>query len=134
MKAENFKESFLPFSILYFFFFGKNTTGATVLVIGGGASGKDIALQLSKTAQHVTSVQRRRYYETESYRKQRQSVYGEKVTFKNNVVYFTPTGAKFDDRTHEDFTHVIYATGDFYLFSFHSFVESNLIEWEVFNF
>ncbi|XP_031618998.1 senecionine N-oxygenase-like [Contarinia nasturtii] len=81
--------------------------GADVLVIGSGSSGSDIIFQLSKTANRVTWSKRTYTDETEEERK----VYGETVTFKNNVKLLTSSGAEFLDGTHQNFTVIIYATG-----------------------
>lgn len=81
--------------------------GADVLVIGSGASGTDIAFQLSKTANRVTWSRRSQNAPSEEELK----VYGKNVTFQNNVKHLTKNGAKFVDGTNQNFTVVIYATG-----------------------
>ncbi|XP_031629027.1 senecionine N-oxygenase-like isoform X2 [Contarinia nasturtii] len=86
--------------------------GADVLFVGNGKSAKDIVLQLSKSANRVTWSRRNPKEPTEEERK----VYGETVTFKNDVKLLTSNGTEFMDNTHQDFTAIIYATG--YRFSF----------------
>ncbi|XP_031619237.1 senecionine N-oxygenase-like [Contarinia nasturtii] len=81
--------------------------GADVLVIGNGASGNDIVLQLSKTANRVTWSRHKLNKPTEDERKE----YGKNVTFQNNVKFLTTNGAEFLDGMQQNFTVIIYATG-----------------------
>ncbi|XP_031630089.1 senecionine N-oxygenase-like [Contarinia nasturtii] len=87
--------------------------GADVLVVGGGPSGRDLILQLSKVANRIT-WSRRTYSETGEMRKK----YGDNVTFKKNLKRFTSNGADFMDDTHQNFTAVIYGTGYKYRYPF----------------
>lgn len=77
------------------------------MVIGGGNSGRDIALQLSKTANRVTWSRRKSAGPTDEERK----IYGKNVTFKSDAKILTKNGAEFIDGTHQDYTVIIYATG-----------------------
>ncbi|XP_031629912.1 senecionine N-oxygenase-like isoform X2 [Contarinia nasturtii] len=78
-----------------------------VLVIGSGNSGMDIVLQLSKTANRVTWSRRKPKEPTEEERR----VYGDTVTFKNDVERLISNGVEFMDGTHQNFTVIICATG-----------------------
>lgn len=83
-----------------------------MLVVGFGASGKDIGFQLSKIAKSVTYSMHKRPNETPAERERRKKEYGKNVTFKNNVTRFTKNAAHFDDGSQKNVTHVIFATGD----------------------
>lgn len=90
-----------------------------MLVIGAGPSGMDLVAHLSKTAERVTFSQHKRPNETKEERERRQSLLPPKTILQDNVKHFTETGAEFIDGTHQTFTVVFYATGNFqiiYLF------------------
>lgn len=83
------------------------------MIIGGGPSGKELSRIISKTARHVTlSVRKARTATVEALAvEQRQNELKNKISIKNEVLRFTPTGAVFVDGTNETFDTVIFATG-----------------------
>lgn len=84
-------------------------TDKAVLVVGAGPSGMDIALELAKTASHVTI-----------------SHHMDRLTFpfpanlsqQTDVSLLTETGAKFSNGEEESFDVVLYCTGFRYSFPF----------------
>ncbi|XP_031629554.1 senecionine N-oxygenase-like [Contarinia nasturtii] len=88
--------------------------GADVLVFGNGASAPEIVLQVSKTANYVTWSNPEFEEPTAEARK----VYGQNVTFTNNVKHLIKNGAEFMDGTYRNFTVVICVTGFNYSYPF----------------
>lgn len=87
-----------------------------MLIIGGGPSGIDLASVISKVANEVTlSITKPKKQEDEDkIRKQLPAT----VALKYNVKCFTANGADFVDGTHQNFTKIIYATGNLNNFTF----------------
>lgn len=77
--------------------------GESVLVIGAGPSGIDLAMEISKVAERVTLSHHLR-------RKPRTS-FPENVCHKPDVDHFTDNGAVFKDDTSETFSVIFYCTG-----------------------
>lgn len=67
---------------------------------------------LSKTANRITSSQRKRINETEEERAFHRRLLPPEVTLQDDVKRFTPNGAEFIDGSCEDFDAVIFATGN----------------------
>lgn len=82
-----------------------------VLVIGAGASGIDIAIQLSRVAKRVTLSRNKHSRVNEEQHRKRHNSFPAKITSKHNVKRFTANGAEFIDGTKQTFSLVIYATG-----------------------
>lgn len=91
-----------------------NSTDQSILVIGGGVSGRDLVRQLSKTANRVTFSQHKIANETAKERT-RASWLSPNVILQDDVKRFTPTGAEFIDNSLQVFDVVIYATGSGFL-------------------
>lgn len=81
------------------------------ICVKGGASGVEIARQISKTARLVTFSKIENLDEDPQERQQYESKFAKTVIFKDIVERFTSNGAVFKDGSHWNFTHVIYATG-----------------------
>ncbi|XP_031632720.1 dimethylaniline monooxygenase [N-oxide-forming] 3-like [Contarinia nasturtii] len=92
--------------------------GKSCLIIGGGSSGSDIVIFISKTAARVTFSQNPRTNESDELRKTRESVYGPRVTHKGNVERITTDGAIFKDKSQQTFDVIIFATGYGYEYPF----------------
>ncbi|XP_058465155.1 senecionine N-oxygenase-like [Malaya genurostris] len=88
----------------------ENFNGETVLVIGAGPSGMDLALEISKKARHVTMS----HHTKEPFK----TIFPINLTQKPDVRELTPTGASFVDGTCEDFSVILYCTGYRYNFPF----------------
>lgn len=86
-------------------------TGESILIIGAGPSGMDLASQLSHVAERITFSQHKKPDETKEQRAHREQLMPPKTTLQDNVVRFTATGAEFLDGTHQTFSVVIFATG-----------------------
>lgn len=71
---------------------------------------------LSKTAQRITFSQNKRPNETKVEHEKRQRLLPQNVLLQDNVKRFTPTGAEFNDGSHQHFSVIIFATG--YNFSY----------------
>uniref|UniRef100_A0A2M4A8U0 Flavin-containing monooxygenase n=1 Tax=Anopheles triannulatus TaxID=58253 RepID=A0A2M4A8U0_9DIPT len=84
--------------------------GETVLVIGAGPSGMDMAYEISKRAIRVTL--------SHHLKDKPQTVFPANVTLKPDVVRLTKTGAIYADGTSEDFSTICYSTGYKYTFPF----------------
>ncbi|XP_037049486.1 senecionine N-oxygenase-like isoform X1 [Bradysia coprophila] len=90
--------------------------GKTVLVIGGGPSGIDLVLHLSKTASRITFSQHKINGESKESFAQRQQLLPDNVTLQENVRRFYPNGAEFIDGSCQSFEVIFFATG--YKFSY----------------
>ncbi|XP_055532493.1 senecionine N-oxygenase-like [Wyeomyia smithii] len=88
----------------------KHFQDETVLVIGAGPSGMDLALEISKTAHHVTMS----HHTKEPFK----TIFPTNLTQKSDVKKFTTSGVLFEDGTQEDFTVILYCTGYRYSFPF----------------
>lgn len=75
----------------------------TVLVIGAGPSGMDLAYEISKKAIRVTL--------SHHLKEKPKTHFPPNVKQRGDVVRMTENGAIFDDGTEEDFTVVFYCTG-----------------------
>lgn len=93
----------------------QHLSGETVLVIGGGASGIDVAYFLSNVAAKTTI----------SYHDPTRAI-PDGVYKKSDVTKFTENGVIFDDGTEEEFSVIIFATGNF-RFPFQSISETQSI-------
>lgn len=71
-------------------------------MIGGGPSGIDLVIQLSKSVKSVTFSQRGHFDPNE---------FPSKTVFQGEVVRFTSTGVEFMDGTNQSFSVVFLATG-----------------------
>lgn len=107
--------------------------GESVLIIGAGPSGMDLAGQLSHVAERITFSQHKKPNETKEERESREKLMPPKTTLQDNVKHFTATGAEFIDGTHQTFSLVIFATGYDFKFPFLSVdtgihVDNNYVE------
>ncbi|KAL1397376.1 hypothetical protein pipiens_009806 [Culex pipiens pipiens] len=84
--------------------------GESVLVIGAGPSGMDLALEISKHATRVTMS----HHTKEPFK----TIFPANLTQKPDVQELTPTGARFADGSEEPFTVILYCTGYRYSFPF----------------
>lgn len=105
----------------------------SILLIGAGPSGMDLAGQLSQVAERITFSQHKKPNETKEARADRERLMPPKTTLQDNVVRFTATGAEFIDGTHQTFSVVIFATGYDFKFPFLSVdtgihVDNNYVE------
>lgn len=85
-------------------------TGEKVLVIGGGTSGTDLVGLLSNVASHISLSVRKPTNQANEEQSRRDLP--KMVKLKHNVKHFTANGAVFIDGTYQNFTRVIYATGN----------------------
>lgn len=92
-----------------------NSTDQSILVIGGGVSGRDLVIHLSKTANRVTFSQHKVPNETAEERKQRASWLSPNVILQDDVKRFTPTGTEFIDGSQQTFDIVFFTTGNGFL-------------------
>lgn len=89
-----------------------STADESILLIGTGASALDMVYHLSKTAQRITFSQNKRQNETKEQREKRQNLLPRNVLLQDNVKRLTATGAEFIDGSHQNFSVVIFATGE----------------------
>lgn len=82
----------------------------TVLVIGAGPSGMDVAYEVSKVAERVTL--------SHHLKSPPKTVFPENVTLKPDVTCLTERGANFADGSFESFSVILYCTGYEYTFPF----------------
>lgn len=88
--------------------------GEDVLIIGMGASGLDLMLQLRNVAKFVAiSRKSTPYLAKDTSLKQQQTILPPKTSLKDGVERFTMDGAEFVDGSRQSFTTIIYATGAF---------------------
>lgn len=81
-------------------------------MIGGGPSGIDLVLHLSKTASRITFSQHKINGETKDSFERRQRLLPDNVTLQENVRRFYPNGAEFIDGSYQSFEVVFFATGN----------------------
>nr|XP_019537917.2 senecionine N-oxygenase-like [Aedes albopictus] len=81
-----------------------------VLVVGAGPSGMDLALEISKTALHVTLS----HHTKEPFK----TVFPANLIQKPDIAELTQNGALFEDGSQEYFTVILYCTGYRYSFPF----------------
>lgn len=84
------------------------TKGEDVLLIGMGASGLDLMLQLQNTANRITLSRKKPLNTAEN---EPQTVLPPKTILKDTVKRFTSDGVEFIDGSRQSFTTIIYATG-----------------------
>ncbi|XP_062563498.1 senecionine N-oxygenase-like [Armigeres subalbatus] len=99
--------------------------GETVLVIGAGPSGMDMAYEISKKAERVTL--------SHHLKDTPKTVFPDNVILKHDVARLTETGVVFADGTSQDFSVICYSTGYKYTFPFLScdcgiIVEDNYVQ------
>lgn len=82
---------------------GVGVPGETVLVIGAGPSGMDLAYEISKLAQRVTL--------SHHHRKDPLTQFPDNVDLRPDVRRLTRTGAVFADGSQQDYTVIFYCTG-----------------------
>lgn len=75
-----------------------------MLVIGGGASARDLAYQIAETATRVTLSLHRK--------PEPESVFPSNGVQKPDIKKMTETGAEFVDGTHQTFSVIIHCTGE----------------------
>lgn len=80
----------------------------TVLVIGAGPSGMDIAYEISKVAQRVTL--------SHHLKQPPKTIFPDNVVQKPDVIEMTEDGVYFEDGSFETFSVILYCTGDFHKF------------------
>lgn len=88
----------------------------SILLMGSGASGLDMVYHLSKKANRITFSQNKRQNETKEEHDRRQCLLLRNVLLQDNVKRLTPTGAEFIDGSNQNFSTIIFATGN----SFHN--------------
>lgn len=95
-------------------FAGATTTkGEDVLLIGMGASGLDLMLQLQDVANRVTiSGKKPAHLADDEPLEQQQIDLPPKTILKSSVKRFTNDGVEFMDGSWQSFTTIIYATGE----------------------
>ncbi len=86
-------------------------SGKSVLVVGGGPSGIDLVLHLSRTASRITFSQHKRSGESKESFEQRQGLLPENVTLQENVKRLVTNGAEFIDGSIQTFEVIFFATG-----------------------
>lgn len=82
----------------------------TVLVVGAGPSGMDLALEISRKARHVTLS----HHSKEPFR----TIFPSNLDQKPDIAELTRNGAVYKDGTQENFTVILYCTGYRYSFPF----------------
>ncbi|KAJ6633701.1 Flavin-containing monooxygenase FMO GS-OX3 [Pseudolycoriella hygida] len=100
-------------------------TGETVLVIGAGPSGMDLANEISKLAIRVTLSH---HHKTDPLTK-----FPDNVNLKPDVKCLTENGVEFVDGSHQNYSVIFYCTGYKYTFPFLSvdcglFVDDNCVQ------
>lgn len=78
-------------------------TGETVLVIGAGPSGVDLAFEISKVAKRVTL--------SHHLRRRPRTSFPENVNHKPDIKEYVKDGVIFEDGTFESYTVIFYCTG-----------------------
>lgn len=78
--------------------------GETVLVIGAGPSGMDLAYEISRHAKRVTLSHHQKPDPL--------TVFPTNVNMRPDVVRLTETGAEFADGAHQEYTVIFYCTGN----------------------
>lgn len=78
-----------------------------VLIIGNGASGRDLAIKMSKVAKSVT-------HSRNTKKPNEANETASKIVLKDKVKRFTADAAEFIDGSTQKITAVIYATGKSY--------------------
>lgn len=85
-----------------------------ILLIGAGPSAKDFTHQLYGIADRLTLSQHKPPNESDEDREIRKSKLPPNTTLQGDVIRFTKTGAEFLDGSHDQFSVIIFATGQSY--------------------
>jgi hypothetical protein len=92
----------------------ENFIGEKVLIIGAGPSGIEMALEIGKTANHLSWSNHLK----KTHGREVNIELSDTVVQKSDVIKFTENGAEFEDGTFEEFSVVAYATGYDFKFPF----------------
>lgn len=92
-------------------FFKTKLDEENVLVIGAGPSGIDLVMMLTNVAKHVSLSRKHSSNATENESEKQKNALPN-VILKGRVKRFTPNGAEFTDGTYQNFSSIIYATGE----------------------
>lgn len=126
MKNDALKKKFESIYTKFNFFYiitlicdGAKTKGEDVLLIGMGASGLDLMLQLQNVANRITISRKKPLNTTEDVPLEHQEkTLSPNTTLKDTVKCFTSDGVEFIDGSRQSFTTIIYTTGANKMFFF----------------